>query len=174
MVYLDIERGPSSKRRLQKLDDLMGNKNNKVFILIFMEGCRPCGATRPEWKKLENVLPKDFLKRDDIVIASVDTELADGLKNLATKASSFPTMRFMTDGGKKVENYEDSDIEKKDHTIDSFVEWIKLKTNSKMTGGKTKKVRKARKWSSKYKRTINCRRPRGFSQKQYCKYGRRK
>jgi hypothetical protein len=32
---------------------------------------------------------------------------------------------------------------------------------------------KVRKWSLKYKRTINCRRPKGFSQKQYCKYGRR-
>lgn len=30
------------------------------------------------------------------------------------------------------------------------------------------------KWSQKYKKTINCKRPRGFSQKQYCKYGRKK
>ena len=30
----------------------------------------------------------------------------------------------------------------------------------------------SRRWSLKYKRSINCRRPRGFSQKQYCKYGR--
>jgi hypothetical protein len=30
-----------------------------------------------------------------------------------------------------------------------------------------------RKWSLKYKKSINCRRPKGFSQKQYCKYGRK-
>lgn len=29
-----------------------------------------------------------------------------------------------------------------------------------------------RKWSMKYKKSINCHRPKGFSQKQYCKYGR--
>lgn len=29
------------------------------------------------------------------------------------------------------------------------------------------------KWSMKYKRSINCKKPRGFSQKQYCKYGRK-
>lgn len=29
-------------------------------------------------------------------------------------------------------------------------------------------------WSRKYKRSINCNRPKGFSQKQYCKYGRDK
>jgi outer membrane murein-binding lipoprotein Lpp len=27
-------------------------------------------------------------------------------------------------------------------------------------------------WTAKYKKSINCNRPRGFSQKQYCKYGR--
>ena len=29
-----------------------------------------------------------------------------------------------------------------------------------------------RKWSNKYKKSINCRDPKGFSQRQYCKYGR--
>jgi hypothetical protein len=32
----------------------------------------------------------------------------------------------------------------------------------RMSGGK--------KWSAKYKKSINCKRPKGFSQKQYCKY----
>ena len=32
---------------------------------------------------------------------------------------------------------------------------------------------KRHRWSMKYKRSINCRRPRGFSQRQHCKYGRR-
>ena len=30
------------------------------------------------------------------------------------------------------------------------------------------------KWTAKYKRSINCKRPRGFSQRQYCNYGRKK
>jgi hypothetical protein len=34
--------------------------------------------------------------------------------------------------------------------------------------------RTVHKWSARYKKSINCRRPRGFSQRQYCKYGRRK
>ncbi len=36
--------------------------------------------------------------------------------------------------------------------------------NSNQKGGK---------WSKKYKNSINCRKPKGFSQKQYCKYGRK-
>ena len=43
---------------------------------------------------------------------------------------------------------------------------------------KNKTVRKLvrkpvkRRWSMKYKKSINCKRPKGFSQKQHCKYGR--
>ena len=38
----------------------------------------------------------------------------------------------------------------------------------------TKSVKKTKhKWSLKYKRSIDCKRPRGFSQKQHCKYGRK-
>ena len=36
------------------------------------------------------------------------------------------------------------------------------------------KSRKNRKWSKKYKKSINCKFPKGFSQKQYCKYSRKK
>ena len=35
------------------------------------------------------------------------------------------------------------------------------------------KRKRRQKWSMKYKKSINCRKPKGFSQKQYCKYGRR-
>ena len=135
MVYLDeinknnYKNGAvNGKTYVEQLDDYIGNKKNKIFILIFMEGCGPCNATRPEWKKIEHVLAKDFLNRDDIVIAAIENNLADGLKNLATKPQSFPTMRFISDGGKTVENYEDSTIENKDRTIDSFVEWVKNKS----------------------------------------------
>ena len=47
----------------------------------------------------------------------------------------------------------------------------------KLGGGKNKtkkKKKKPRKWSRKYKLSINCKNPKGFSQKQYCKYGRKK
>jgi hypothetical protein len=187
-----------------KLDTYLGNKKNKNFILIFMEGCGPCNATRPEWSKIKNVLSPDFLNRNDITIAAIDHTLAEKLKNLKRKPASFPTMRFIE--GSNEENYEDSNIPTKDRTIDSFVEWIKLKTGEKdigksdvqhiihkkhhkrhprtnkrhpMTNKKHKTHKRHKrhqrggKWSLKYKRSINCNRPKGFSQKQHCKYGRK-
>ena len=36
----------------------------------------------------------------------------------------------------------------------------------------TKTKKNTRKWSKTYKKRINCKRPKGFSQKQYCKYGK--
>ena len=29
-------------------------------------------------------------------------------------------------------------------------------------------------WTMKYKKSINCKKPKGFSQRQHCKYGRRR
>jgi hypothetical protein len=41
---------------------------------------------------------------------------------------------------------------------------------------KKKKLQKTvgGKWSLKYKKSIDCNHPKGFSQKQHCKYGRKK
>ena len=196
MVYLDINKKnfkSNGKDLVKELDRHLGGKGKKVFILIFMEGCGPCNATRPEWKKMGNVLNNDYLNRDDIIIASIDNQLAEGLKHLKSKPASFPTMRFITNSGEEVENYEDSNISNKDRTIDSFVEWVKHKsgeqniskseqenyvphkrhkTHKKRLYGGTRKKRGG-KWSLKYKRSINCKRPKGFSQKQHCKYGRK-
>ena len=143
-----------------------------------MEGCGPCNATRPEWEKLKNSLKK-YSDDNSVAIVEIDQVLASKVKDSKREPNSFPTIRFITDKGNDVENYEDSNIENKDRTIDSFFEWIIVKTKEKQNGGKTmkNKGRKRRisggKWSRKYKRSINCKRPRGFSQKQYCRYGRK-
>jgi len=202
MVYLEINNDnykTNARNLIEELDHHLGVKDKKHFILFYMKDCGPCNATRPEWKKIKNVLHKDFLNRKDIVIVSIDHLLAENLKNITSKPSGFPTMRFITNSGKDVENYEDSEIGNKDRTIDSFVEWIKLKsgednisksdighykpnkikirrhmsgTRRKMSGTRRRET-KGGKWSLKYKRSINCKHPKGFSQKQHCKYGRK-
>jgi len=187
MVYLDINSknyNGGKPSRIEKFKEILKNKDTKIFVLIYMEGCGPCNATRPEWSKLKNVLSKNFLDDPNIAIVSIDKDLVGKVEHLE-EANSFPTMRYVANSGKKVETYEDSDISNKDRTIDSFVEWVKSKTGekniTKMSGGYRPKTVKKRnrtkyggKWSAKYKRSINCRRPKGFSQRQYCKYSRKK
>jgi thiol-disulfide isomerase/thioredoxin len=203
MVYLEINRKNHDSGLIEKLNKYLSNKDAKVFILFYMEGCGPCNETRPEWSKLKNVLSNDFLNKEDIVIVSIDKDLYGKLKNAHKEPMSFPTIRFMTNAGEKMQTYEDSEISNKDRKIDSFVEWIKLKTGendittSEKSGGFTKSLRHSKKqtrskksshmrksiktrkwvggkWSAKYKRSINCNKPKGFSQRQYCKYGRKK
>ena len=109
MVFLHIDKKncmDGNCNNIDKLDTYLGNKKNKTFILIFMEGCGPCNATRPEWTKIQNVLSSDFLNRDDIIISAIDNILAEKLKNLKRKPSSFPTMRFIE--GSQEENYEET------------------------------------------------------------------
>ena len=192
MVYLEITK--KKWQNIERLNTYLSNKDAKVFILIYMEGCQPCNETRPEWSKLKNVLSTNFLNRGDIVIASIDKDLFGKIKNANKEPMSFPTIRFMINSGKEIETYEDSKTSNKDRKIDSFIEWIKLKTGEnnitkseehpklhksnktyrkKLHGRKTRK-QFGGKWSTKYKRSINCNNPKGFSQRQYCKYRRNK
>jgi hypothetical protein len=152
-----------------------------------MEGCGPCNATRPEWTKLENVLKNNIVKNDTLIV-DIDRELLDKVKNIGTSPKGFPTIRYISNGGKIVEDFEDCELsdEDKKRIIDSFVKWIELKSkkggkgrtgSKKQTRGKRRnrsKKLKGGKWSQKYKKSINCNRPKGFSQKQYCTYSRKK
>jgi len=190
MVFIEINKLKNNIKLIDKLNKHLSNRKDKIFMLIFMEGCGPCNQTIPEWSKLKNVFSNDFLNKENIIIVSLNKDLIDKFPNVK-EAYAFPTIRFITNAGEKVENYEDSEIENKDRTIDSFVEWIKLKSGennilkneSNMNGGFNikskniksikKKRKQKRKWSRKYKKTINCKKPKGFSQKQYCKYGKK-
>jgi len=189
MVFLNIntknyhEKDENGLTKIDKLNNIINNKKSKVFILYYMEGCGPCNATRPEWDKMKNVFKK-FKKDDNVAIVDIDQVLSSKIKNIQPP-NSFPTMRVITNGGKKNVNYEDCDIKNKNRTIDSFVEWVNHETkqsylhhnNTKKNkrGGKamTKKNKRGGKWSIKYKNSIDCNNPRGFSQKQHCKYGRK-
>jgi hypothetical protein len=188
MVYLEINK-KNYHNLISKLENYMANKGNKIFILIYMEGCGPCNETRPEWSKLKNILSN---QRKNIIVVSIDKDLVSKVNHIKEPPQSFPTMRYITNSGENIESYEQSDVSNKDRKIDSFVEWIKLKTgeenitkseNPHHIKRKThklkhhyKKTKKQHggKWSKKYKRSINCNRPKGFSQRQYCKYGRKK
>jgi thiol-disulfide isomerase/thioredoxin len=128
-AYKNIKNSNSNSNLVNQLDFFINKPNNKVFILIYMEGCGPCMVTRPEWEKLKNVLHKKFLNRKDIIIVDIDRNVVENVKYIKSKPNSFPTIRFITNNGNSVENYEDSNIKDDGkYTIDSFVEWIKLKT----------------------------------------------
>ena len=189
MKILHIKNDENKNENIEKLiEEIKLGKD--TFVLIYMNGCGPCEATKPEWSKLvsidnykdnSNILVVDI---DKDVLENIDEEIRNKLDVVLNTENirGFPTIRYNKNG--KEEEYENSSIEDKSRNVESFTEWIKSKVTKKggkrsVKNKKTRKTRKSRKikggkWSNKYKRSINCKKPKGFSQRQYCKYGRNK
>ena len=94
-----------------------------VFMLIYMEGCGPCNATRPEWTKMEHAISQQYKHNNNLVIADVDSNVVSSLKH-AGEISGFPTMMYLYDNGKKMELYENSSIKDKKRDVDCFINWV--------------------------------------------------
>ena len=155
MIILHID--PTTKNT--KLFNEYVEQGKQIFVIFYLEGCGPCNATRPEWKKIENVLKNKYNKNDNIVIADVDQELLKEIKYLTSQPKGFPTIRYITNKGKTSEDYEDCpdlNDDEKDRKIDSFVKWINSKISKPITGGKRKrKTTNKKKRSNKRKRSNN-------------------
>ena len=168
----------NSEKEVNQIDKHI-KKGDNVFILVYMEGCGPCNATRPEWAKLEYALKDQYAKNNKLVVIDVDKDYISSVKHIGS-IDGFPTIKYAGNYGKTIEPYENSPIKKKDRSIDSFINWIENKINTivsrtptnsyNRTRNHRKKYMRGGKWSRKYKLSINCKKPKGFSQKQYCKY----
>ena len=161
------------KNNTDYINELIQSKKD-IFLLIYMEGCGPCNKVRPEWKKIENIFNNKKNKNPNIVIADVETANMSKI-HLTSMPDSFPTIKYISNGGKTEENYE------KERDVTSLMEWINSKSKPRSTPRysnkkytKKKSTQKGGKWSRKYKASINCKHPKGFSQRQHCKYGRNK
>ena len=139
-----------------------------IFLFLYWVGCTPCELAKAAWKNI----PTELTNNDDIVVVAINKDLFGDLENIGTSPLGFPDFRYIK--GETIEEYNGP------KTTDGFSNWIRSKTGT-MTGGKRRHVRrrtkkrskKRGKWSKKYKKSINCKRPRGYSQKQYCKYGKK-
>lgn len=169
---------------LSNHENLLGDFNNNVksgkhvFLFLFMDNCGPCNDTKPKWSNMKKYLKKEHLNGDDIVIAQINQKLFSGLNGVGSEPMGYPCLRYVK--SPTVEDYEDSNIPDKDRSSESFAAWVesklregKHKSNKQKGGIKRRTNRRGGKWSLKYKRSINCRRPKGFSQRQHCKYGRK-
>ena len=186
--YVDIDTSSVTSEKINKLiSDINDSKN--VFLFIFMQSCGPCKETKPEWKNLKT------LNHNGTVVALLNEKLLSNKEYkklnslIGSQPLGFPTFKYIKGVGKNsVEDYNG------DRNEDAFKKWIHKKTESSsssssssskrekkpshMIGGKrktrkNKRKQTAGKWSMKYKKSINCKKPKGFSQKQHCKYGRK-
>jgi heme-degrading monooxygenase HmoA len=169
---------------LSNHDNLVEDFNNDVktgkhvFLFLFMDGCGPCNETKPKWNNIKKYLKNEQLHKNGVTIAQINQKLFSGLNGVGSEPMGYPCLRYVK--SPTVEEYEDSSIPEKDRSSESFAAWIesklrerKHKSNKQKGGGKRTTKRRGGKWSLKYKKSINCRRPKGFSQRQHCKYGRK-
>jgi len=115
-----------------------------AFVLLYMEGCGPCGQTRPEWLKLKD----QFAKNDNIGIVDIEMSKIDKIAHPKLKADvmGFPTMRYVKNN--ICEDYEKCKGLHTDRSYKSFLEWIAKKENnasSHMRGGRRSRVRRGKK-----------------------------
>ena len=76
--------GKMTMTPIKMLNDYIKNGKH-IFLLSYMEGCGPCNATRPEWKKIQNVLEEKYKhKYNDIVVVDIVLiTFSDGLIEFA-------------------------------------------------------------------------------------------
>lgn len=126
MKIVHIHDVNTDKAKVAKVKaDIQAGKH--VFMLIYMQGCGPCNATRPEWAKIEAEARKHPDLADDVVVVDVDKDCVSALSGVVDTGSiaGFPTLRYLN--GAFSENYENSGVESKDRSTNSFIEWIKTK-----------------------------------------------
>ena len=167
MVFLHIN--PTTEHNCEIFDRHVNTDNKKVFVLIFMEGCGPCEATKPEWKKLESYLDDDYKNNENLIIADLDQALLSNIKKLPTQPKGFPTMMYISDKGNKYEEYN------KGRGVDSFVDWIKSKVSKEDSHENVKKHatmvhNKKHNKSNKYRKSNKSNKSNKYS--KYSKYNK--
>jgi thiol-disulfide isomerase/thioredoxin len=125
----------NSNKNINDINNFV-KQGKKVFILIFMHGCGPCNATRPEWNKIKDELENKYKNNDNIVVVDVNKDYLHNIENIGD-IDGFPTIKYISNYGKEVESYENSTIKNKDRSVDSFIDWIETKILQK--GGVKKK-----------------------------------
>lgn len=111
-----------------QVDDLLKNKKH-AFVLVYMDGCGPCNATRPEWGKLDTALRSHaaLANNPDVVVLEVNKDFLPNIRGIG-QVDGFPTLRYFTNHGADVEDFEDAAIPRnKDRTAEAFLKWIEGK-----------------------------------------------
>lgn len=123
----------SDPKTAKKINDII-KKAKHIFILVYMVGCGPCNATRPEWKKMCQSLENKYSLNDDVAILDLDSKFMNEVEGLGD-INGFPTMKYISDDRNMIEAYEDSSIPNKERSSNSFIEWIESKVSKKNGGG---------------------------------------
>lgn len=130
-INFEVIDEPSSKI----VNDIINNHPH-TFILIRMNGCGPCEATVPEWKKMCKIIENKKSKNSEIALINFEKSFLSNLNDVG-EVNGFPTIKYINRHKKIIEPYEDSSIKVKNRSSKSFVDWVnsKLSKLTKKGGG---------------------------------------
>ena len=81
----------NSEKVSGKIDEMV-EQGKDVFIIVYMEGCGPCNATRPEWGKLESALKDQYSTNDKLVVIDVNKDFISNIKHIGS-VDGFPRIK---------------------------------------------------------------------------------
>ena len=116
MFIIHVKDAASAAKLNKHLDS-----GHHVFALIYMEGCGPCNAARPEWGKLKRTLGQQYKRNNNLVVADVNKDFAHLIHKIK-QPNAFPTIIYISPN--KIENFEESSINDKSRNVDCFMNWI--------------------------------------------------
>ena len=170
------------------------NESEQISLLGFTARFN---ELKTEWEKVVVNKPEENKNSPDTTHESfIDalTNLSSSVQNLSDEITSTYGVYTKNNNNKSPSDISEQprfDLNKRVQELDTeitdkiyentFKSAVTSPAPLSQTGGKLRKrsrkrktLKKAkRKWSNQYKKSINCKKPNGFSQKQYCKYGRK-
>jgi hypothetical protein len=126
MVFFPILDNLNDDERRKYIKDFNNyrNQGKSIFLFLYWIGCNPCELAKESWKDISI----DLKNNDDIVIAAINKDLFNELKNVGTTPLGFPDFRYIK--GETIEEYNGP------RTANDFSNWIRSKTGV-MSGGKS-------------------------------------
>jgi hypothetical protein len=93
----------SDESASKELENVHARKNHHIITLYYRDGCPPCDKMKPEWKRACEMFKQKYKCKDKdaserTVIASVDNNGINYLKNVFHKIEGTPTMLYISDG----------------------------------------------------------------------------
>jgi hypothetical protein len=146
MITKQIDKESDNPDELTKLF----NEGKDIFLLIYMEGCGPCNATRPIWCNLigkddscskmdmkhNNNLNEKIKKNTNVAIVQYNKDLLNKLpKELEEKIGSidgFPTMKYINKN-KETKDYNG------ERSVSKLSEWVNEILNESSGGGRRRR-----------------------------------
>jgi hypothetical protein len=135
-------------------------------------------SKKNETKQIGNTPTEDFIKLNELTVKPpTNTKIKVKFSNGETKdcKTEYSGVSSKNPYDILAKCSDESVYQLKENYYDKDDTEIKIEeVESRIRGGKRRFSKKiGGKWSMKYKKSINCNRPKGFSQKQHCKYGRK-